>query len=168
MDLLPWVDWAIIGVIVVSALISLKRGFVKEALSLASLVLAVVVARLFGNQLSTLLVDYISVPSVRLLVAYGALFVGTMSVGGMINHLISHVVEMTGLSGTDRMLGMLFGLARGAIIVIVAVAVMARLPVTEDGWWKESRLIPHFAAAADRIQEWIFSSMGEDGGEQTT
>ncbi len=85
----------------------------------------------------------------------------------MINHLISHVVEMTGLSGTDRLLGMIFGVARGAIIVIVAVAILARMPVTEDQWWQESKFIPHFVAAADRMQEWIFSHFDEEG-ERTT
>lgn len=161
MDLLPLVDWLILAVILVSTLISLKRGFVKEALSLATLVISVVVARLFGQQVSSLLVDYISVPSIRLMVAYSALFIATMSVGGMINHLISHVVEMTGLSGTDRLLGMIFGLARGGLITIVAVALLSQMPVTEDSWWQDSKLIPHFALVADSLQEWIFSSAGQ-------
>jgi membrane protein required for colicin V production len=160
MDLLPLVDWLILAVILVSTLISLIRGFVKEALSLATLVISVVVARLFGQQVSSLLVDYISVPSIRLMVAYSALFIATMSVGGMINHLISHVVEMTGLSGTDRLLGMIFGLARGGLITIVAVALLSQMPVTEDAWWQDSELIPHFAVVADLLQEWIFSSAG--------
>jgi membrane protein required for colicin V production len=153
------VDWLIIAVIGVSTLISLKRGFVKEALSLVTLVASVVIARMFGSQVATLLVDYISVPSVRLVSAYGLLFVATMIVGGMINFLISQIVEMTGLSGTDRFLGTLFGFARGAVIIVVAVAVLMRMPVKEDQWWQESMLIPHFITAADSIQEMIF---GED------
>lgn len=160
-DLLPWIDWVILAVIVVSTLISLMRGFVKEALSLATLVAAVVIARLFGSQVSSLLVEYISVPSVRLMVAYGALFIATMSVGGMINHLISHLIEMTGLSGTDRLLGMIFGLARGGLIITVAVAVLSRMPVTEDDWWKSSKLVPHFVAAAETVQGWVFERAGE-------
>jgi membrane protein required for colicin V production len=159
-------DWIFVAIIVVSTLISLKRGFVKEALSLAALIIAVLVARMFGAQVSTLLEDYISVPSARLLVAYGALFIATMSVGGMINHLIAHVVAMTGLSGTDRLLGMIFGLARGALIVVVVVAVLARTPVTEDNWWKRSKLVPHFVSIADTVQEWIFNG-AQDALENT-
>ena len=156
------VDWIIIAVIGVSTLISLKRGFVKEALSLATLVAAVVIARMFGSQVSTLLVEYISIPSVRLVSAYGLLFVATMIVGGMINFLISQLVEMTGLSGTDRFLGTLFGFARGAVIIVVAVAVLMRMPVKEDQWWQESMLIPHFVTAVDSIQQMIFGAEPEN------
>lgn len=154
---LPIIDWVLVAIIAVSTLISLRRGFVKEALSLATLIVAVFVSRMFGGQVSTLLNDYISVPSVRLMVAYGALFIATMSVGSMINHLVSHVIAMTGLSGTDRLLGTVFGLGRGLLIVVVVVAVLARVPVTNDDWYKSSMLIPWFASAGDSIQDWIFS-----------
>ncbi|XOV88380.1 MAG: CvpA family protein [Pseudomonadota bacterium] len=155
-------DWIIVAVIGISALISIMRGFVREALSLVTLIAAVVIARMFGNQVATLLVDYISVPSMRLLASYAGLFIVTMIVGGMINHLVAQLVEMTGLSGTDRLLGMLFGAARGALIVVVAVAVLSRMPVTEDNWWRDSRLIPSFQAAAESIQAMIFGAAEAD------
>ena len=153
------VDWVLLLVVLVSTLISLKRGFVKEALSLGALVIAVFVARMFGGQVATLLGGIIAVPSVRLVVAYGSLFIATLAVGSMINHLISHVVAMTGLSGTDRLLGMVFGLARGLLIIVVIVGVLERAPVTGDNWYKNSYLIPYLASAANRIQEWIFNDI---------
>ncbi len=161
LDILPIVDWLILLVILVSALISLMRGFVREAISLATLVAAVVIARLFGSQVATLLVDYIDQPSLRLLVAYAFLFISTMVIGGMINHLMGGLVDVTGLSGTDRFLGAIFGLARGGLIVVVAVAIMSRMPVAEDNWWQESKLIPSFVNAANSIQDLIFSSLEE-------
>lgn len=165
-DVLPIVDWLILGVIAVSALISLVRGFVREALSLATLVGAIVIARLFGSQVATLFTDYLGEPSLRLLAAYALLFVTTMLVGGMINHLFGGLVDVTGLSGTDRFLGAIFGAARGALIIVVAVAILSRMPVTEDTWWQESKLIPSFVDAANRVQDLIFSSM--DSKEQAT
>ena len=161
MPLMPIVDWVLVAIVVVSTLISLKRGFVKEALSLGALVIAVVVARMFGDQVSTLLEDYISVPSMRLMVAYGALFVATLGVASMINHLIAHVVTMTGLTGTDRLLGMVFGLGRGMLIIVVVVAVLSRAPVTDDEWYRKSVLIPHLSSFADKLQEWIFDRVGK-------
>lgn len=155
-DALPLVDWIIVGIIALSAGISLIRGFVREALSLATLVAAVVVARVFGGQAATLFADYIGEPSLRLLAAYAVLFILTMIVGGLVNHLIGHLVEVSGLSGTDRLLGALFGVARGLLIVVVAVAILARMPVTQDSWWQESRFIPSFVDAANRIQAMIF------------
>lgn len=154
-------DWVLIAIVVVSTLISLKRGFVKEALSLGAWIVAVLIARIFGGQVSTLLEGVVSVPSVRLMIAYGSLFVATLAVGSMINHLISHVVEMTGLSGTDRVLGTVFGLGRGVLIIVIIVAVLTRAPVTDDAWYKRSVLIPHLSSIANKIQEWIFNDIGK-------
>src|SRR5690606_34792426 len=113
-----WADWTIVAILVLSALISVKRGFVREALSLATWVAAILVAMIFGGRLAILLVDHIDTPSLRELVAFTLLFVGTLLVGALVNYVISTLVKVTGLSGTDRLLGMCFGLARGAIIVM--------------------------------------------------
>ena len=91
------VDWAIISVVVISTLISIMRGFVKEALSLGTLIAAILIARLFGNQVADMLVDFISVPSLRLAAAYGGLYLATMIIGGMINYLVYQVVRIAGL-----------------------------------------------------------------------
>lgn len=150
------VDWIFVVIVVVSASISLRRGFVKEALSLGSLVVALLIARIFGGQVSTLLEGLISVPSVRLMVAYAGLFIATLAVGSMISHLISHVVAATGLSGTDRLLGMIFGLGRGLVIIVVIVALLARAPVADDDWYKKSVFVPYLSTTASKVQEWIF------------
>jgi len=146
------VDWGILAVITISTLISIQRGFVKEALSLLTLVAAMIISRLFGSQVSTLLVDVIEVASLRNVAAYIGLFFTTLIVGGLINRLVVQVIRMAGLSGTDRFLGMLFGCARGVLVTVVAVAVLARLGVAEDAWWQQSMLIPHFVALGDWLQ----------------
>jgi len=166
LEILPIVDWVILGIIAVSAVISLVRGFVREALSLATLIGAIVIARVFGSQVATLFDDYISQPSFRLLAANALLFVTTMIVGGMLNHLVAGLIDASGLTGTDRLLGAIFGLARGALIIVIAVAVLSRMPVTEDPWWKASKLIPAFVDAAASIENMIFASRGR--GEQAT
>jgi len=158
-------DWVIIAVIGTSTLISIRRGFVKEALSLATWAVAFVVARLFGTQLATALEGYIDQPSVRIMAAFALLFVATLIVGAMINHLIGELIKLTGLSGTDRLFGMVFGLARGALIIVVFTAVAGLTPLTEDTWWKESKLIPHFQL----VEEWsreTFLGMGDSLGEK--
>ena len=103
-----WVDWAIIAIILVSSLISLRRGFVKEALSLLTWVIAGAVAWLFGGALAHHLQDYISTPSARVISACVILFVVTLLVGALVNFLIGELIRVTGLSGTDRFLGMVF------------------------------------------------------------
>ncbi|MBY4675139.1 CvpA family protein [Marinobacterium arenosum] len=139
-----WADWIILGIIAISSLFSLKRGFMREALSLVTWVAAFVVARLFSDALATLLAPYIQTPSLQLLAAFAILFIATLLVGAVINNLVGMLVDATGLSGTDRMLGVGFGIARGGLLVIALIALVGMTPATEDPWWQESQLIPHF------------------------
>ncbi|WP_312243661.1 CvpA family protein [Stutzerimonas nitrititolerans] len=144
-----WVDWAIVAVIVISSLISLKRGFVKEALSLLTWIIAGVVAWMFGGALSHHLAEFISTPSAQVIAACAILFVATLLVGALVNFLIGELVRVTGLSGTDRFLGMVFGAARGGLLIVVLVGLLSLAPVQEDLWWRESTLVPHFLLVAD-------------------
>ena len=148
-----WADWLIIGIITLSALISVKRGFVKEALSLFIWVTAFVIARTFSFSMATLLTDYIELHSVRLAAAFAILFAATLIIGALVSYLISALVRATGLSGTDRILGMVFGLARGGLIIVIVLALVKHTPVTADLWWRESYLIPQFLM----LEEWSFN-----------
>lgn len=159
--LLTWVDWAIIAIIVISCLISLKRGFVKEALSLVTWIVAGVVAWMFGGALSQHLTDFIEMPSARIIAGCAILFVATLLVGALVNFLISELVRVTGLSGTDRFLGMVFGGARGALLVVVLVGLLSLAPVQQDPWWQQSSLIPHFLLVADWSKNLIVGLAGQ-------
>lgn len=139
-----WADWVIIGILTVSSLISLKRGFVKEALSMANWVLAFLIAMTFRDSLSELLQPHIATPSLRDMVAFALLFALTLIVGAMVNYLIGELVRMTGLSGTDRLFGTIFGFIRGFIVVMaILLIVPGFIAIDEDGWWQESLMIPH-------------------------
>lgn len=145
MATMNWADWAILAIVLISGLFSIRRGFVKEALSLVTWVAAFIVARLFTNSLAVVLTDYIQTPSFRIVAAFGMLFILTLICGALISNLIGVLVEATGLSGTDRMLGMGFGVIRGGLIVVVIVALLGETPAVRDQWWQDSQLIPHFA-----------------------
>ena len=145
-------DGIILFIIAVSALISVRRGFTREAFSLITWVAAFLVARFFGPSLEVLLAPTIETPSVRMATAFGALFAATLVIGAMINHLLGELIRMTGLDGTDRLFGMVFGAARGALLVIVLVAVGAPL-FSEDDWWQGSLLVSEFAMMEDWTRE---------------
>lgn len=146
-----WADLAILSVLLVSSLISIKRGFIKEALSLAGWAAAFVVAMLFHSSLATLFSNFIESPSVREMLAFGVLFAATLVVAAMANYLIGELVRMTGLAGTDRMFGMVFGLLRGIILVLaVVLLVPALIPIDQEAWWEQSSLIPHFLS----MEQW--------------
>ncbi|WP_281645439.1 CvpA family protein [Parendozoicomonas sp. Alg238-R29] len=148
---LIWVDWVIVAVVVISALISLSRGFFKEVLSLVTWIAAVVIAWLFSGSLALMFEEYISIPSLRTIAAAGLLFVATLLTGGIINTVISKLVEVTGLSGTDRALGMVFGALRGVLLVTMLVGIAEYMPVQQDNWWAASTLVPHF----EIVSEWV-------------
>lgn len=148
------IDWIIIGILGISTLISIRRGFIKEALSLLTWIAAVIISRLFAGQFSVLLEPHIETATFRLAASYLILFIGTLMVGGMINHLIGEVVKLTGLSGTDKFLGMFFGLARGGIVVLLVVAgihYIAPEAVKQDDWYQSSMLIPEFVRVVEEL-----------------
>lgn len=155
-----WIDWLITGIIVISALISLKRGFFKEVLSLCTWVAAVFVAWSFGGALAVHFTDYFDTPSVRVMVACGLLFIATLLVGALVNRIIAELVQATGLSGTDRLLGMAFGGLRGCILVILLVGLIGFAPIQQDNAWVNSVLLPHFLLLADWSKQTVFGIVG--------
>ncbi len=146
-----WADWAIVALVLVSALISLLRGFVREALSMVSWALAFFVAVAFHQPVVDLLAPNVTKPYIRDILAYILLFTGTLVLGSLATYLIAEMVKRTGLSGTDRLLGMVFGAARGLIVVLAILVVLPSLlaGIEQDQWWKESRLIPEFLVMKD-------------------
>ncbi|MCM0611906.1 CvpA family protein [Marinobacter sediminum] len=158
MEELIWIDWVVIALITVSTLISLKRGFVKEALSLVTWVGAFILARTFHPQMQTLLESTVETPLVRLIAAFAILFFGTLIVGAIINNMIGHLVRATGLSATDRVLGMGFGLLRGVVVVIVGIAFTRYTPLAQDTWWRESIMINRLAV----VEDWSRRTLGDE------
>lgn len=144
-------DWIIIVVIAVSGGISVIRGFVKEAISLATWILAVWVALMFAPKLSLLLPVSWESPMLRWVVSAIGLFMATLLVGGLANFLVSTMVEKTGLSGTDRALGVVFGILRGIAIVAVLVLLAGETALAQEPWWSGSRLLPLF----EPLAEWM-------------
>ena len=147
---LNWADWTLIVIITLSSLMSLKRGFIKEALSLATWVVAFVVARTFHSHFQTLLVDSIDEPMLRVIAAFSILFVGTLLVGAGVNFMVGALIRLTGLTPVDRMLGVVFGLARGLILSIVVVAVLRLTPLSTSEWWINSVMIENLAI----LEQW--------------
>ena len=143
-----WVDYFILGVIILSGLLSLWRGFVKEALSLATWIAAPVVAILFYEELAPWFERWVSAPSGRLALAFGILLVLVLVLGGLVNYLVGQLVSKTGLSGTDRALGIVFGIARGVMVVGVLVLLAGLTQLPQDPWWQESIFLRHFVDLA--------------------
>jgi len=142
------IDYIILGILLLSTGISFMRGFLREVLSLLAWIAAVWLSVSFTPQLAFLLENQIANDSLRILIAFISLFVSTLIVASLVNFLVSQLVKKTGFSGTDRMIGVIFGLARGAIIVAVIVLVVGFTTVPQETWWQESLLLDHFQTLA--------------------
>ena len=157
-----WVDILIIGVIALSAIISLIRGFVQEAFSLATWIAAFCVAWFFFRPLAAQLEPWIEVQSIRLGVAYGLLLLAVLLLGGILNRFLKMLVDTTGLNGTDRLIGVFFGAARGALVVAILVLLAGLTAFPGDAWWHESSLIPYFQEMALWLKQYLPADIADD------
>lgn len=151
------IDWIIVIVLGFSAIISLIRGFVKEALSLLMWVVAFIVAVSLSPRLEHLLAGWFGHETLRILVAFIGLFAATLIVGGLVNSLIVSLVAKAGLSPIDRLLGTVFGLLRGGILVLAVLLIIPLfIDVSDQQWWNDSALVPHFM----KLEGWAKETFG--------
>jgi len=152
------VDWLIIAVVVLSTLLSLKRGFVKEVLSLLTWVVAFVVSIKFADQMQALLIEQVQNDSIRYIVAFVSLFIASLVVGALVSFLLGSLIQVTGLSSTDRVLGMVFGFARGSLIIVAFISLLSLSPAIEETeFWKTSQLIPQLG----QLNDWTRDMLGK-------
>ena len=145
-------DWAIIAVVSLSILLSLWRGFVREAVSLAGWIAAFVIANMFVVQMEVVLTPWIDNVTGRYVAAFAILFIATLVMANVLGALGSQVVRVTGLSLLDRLLGTAFGFARGIIIVLVVVYLLRQMaPPQNLAWLDQSQLMPH----VDMLGQWM-------------
>jgi membrane protein required for colicin V production len=154
------IDWALVAVLALSTVVSLFRGFFKEAISVCTWVAAVWAAWKFGPQLAGGLTEWLSTSVLRLWAARAIILIGVLFVGGMLNWLFGMLLHRTGLSGTDRVIGMVFGAGRGVILIGLIIVILELMGFNETPWWQESKLIPYAAPVVDTIRH-----AAEDGRE---
>ncbi|GAK87086.1 colicin V production protein [Vibrio ponticus] len=153
-----WLDIVILSVIALSALISLIRGFAKEALSLVIWFGAFFVASQYYTRLAVYFTK-IEDEMFRNGAAIAALFVATLIVGALVNYVIGQLIQKTGLSGTDRVLGIVFGGLRGVLIVAAVLFFIDTFTTLDQSeWWTSSQLVPHFKLIIEPFFEHLQAS----------
>lgn len=150
-----WVDYVMIGIIALSAIIGLARGLIREVIALAVWIVAALAAWMFYVPVAEQLSPWIATPSIRMAAAVLMLVIGVLIIGAIVAYLLSVLVDKTGLTGTDRLLGMVFGAGRGAVLVAFLVFLATLTPIAEDPWWSQSRLLPRFQLLADLMLDMI-------------
>lgn len=152
-----WVDLVVFAIIGMSVLIGLFRGFIKESISLATWILGIWVGLVFSTPVAEMLPVGIESLTVKTAIAFVAIFIVVLLLGGIVNYLAGQLIDKTGLSGTDRLLGMVFGLVRGGLLVSVLVLLANLTNMPAEEWWKDSTALPYF----DEIALWIKGMLPE-------
>ena len=114
-------DALVLAVVLISALLAMIRGFVREVLSIAAWVIAAVVAYMFHDDLVPTVQQYISQPTIALAVSAAAIFFVALIVVSFITMKFSDFVVDSRAGFVDRFLGFLFGAARGVLLIVVAL-----------------------------------------------
>ena len=159
--MLNWADYIILGIIALSVVVGLFRGFFRESVALAAWILAFVVAIWFAEPLAGFLSNWIDRSGIARGVAYVTLFIGVLICGAIVNYLISRLVKASEFAGTDRTLGSVFGLARGVVTVVAMILLLTITDDTskpflpEEGWWQGSTLIHHLEPYARWAHQWL-------------
>ncbi|HQT26920.1 MAG TPA: CvpA family protein [Burkholderiales bacterium] len=153
------IDYAVLAIVIVSVLLGVMRGFVRETLSLAAWFAAFWSANHFSPMLSGMLPQGISGAPLRILVAFAAIFLVTLIVLALLTKLLSGMVKKAGLGWMDGMLGFMFGFARGALIVLVLVLLSGLTSFPESATWQHAQFRGMLETGAVVAGSWLPESM---------
>ena len=117
---MPIIDILIAAAILVSVVVGIFRGFVKEAISIAALLVAIWAALYFGPEAGNISENWFKSEELQMWFGRVLVFLVILSLGGLLGWGISKLVRLSVLSGMDRLLGAVFGVARGILLVAVA------------------------------------------------
>ncbi|MGH8175963.1 MAG: CvpA family protein [Steroidobacter sp.] len=159
------VDYLILAVLVLSMLLGLFRGFVREAIGVLAWLGGVWLAWRYAPWLEPYLGGMIGEPPVSTWAARTLIVIGVLIVGWLVAAALSYFLQHSGLSIlVDRLLGLFFGIVRGAVVVAVFVLLGQFVELDRVEWWKQSRLLPYASELAGWIQ--TFAETGMDALEQ--
>ncbi len=152
-------DYAVLGIIGFSVLLGMLRGFVREALDLAGWVVAFFVARAYGVQAAGMLAEYLPNESLRLVAGFLAVYLLTLLLASLLAIGLSEVVKKVGLGLPDRLFGLLFGCARGVLVVgiLVLLGGMTSLPQRQE--WQDATFSPPLEALVMAAVPWLPKQM---------
>lgn len=147
-------DFLLIVILLASMGVGVMRGFFRELLSMVGWILAIWVAWEYSHLLAPYLGSGLS-PTVKIWAGRIILFIGVLIVALLAGNLVSMIVQRSALSVPDRSLGMLFGFARGIILIGLVVMVAQILQMPDQPWWDDSKLVPYGTAVADWMQQFL-------------
>ncbi|MEO8018476.1 MAG: CvpA family protein [Pseudomonadota bacterium] len=146
------VDYIIIAILIISAVMGLVRGLLREAIAVITWILAIVLAWSFGSSLEPMMGGVLVGSPMRIWAARAIIFVFVLLLGGAVSVILGHFVRVSMFAGMDKFLGFVFGIIRGVVIVGAFTIAIQALRMDEDARWKNSRLMPYAIGVADALR----------------
>jgi membrane protein required for colicin V production len=148
-------DYLLLALLIISAVVGLMRGFLREVIALLAWIIGVLAAWHLGPLLEPHLGGLLAGPQVRPWVARAVLLAAVLLVGAAVGAVSTHFVRLSIFSGMDRLLGFLFGLLRGLIMLGVVVIACQTLQLDGERWWHKSVLIPYGEDVASALRSLV-------------
>ncbi len=156
-------DIVILLVLAVSVLVGFFRGFVKEALSIITWIAAIWLSLRFYKQAGEFFADYVGNELFRNVAGFAAVFLITLFTLSMLTYLIGKISNSTGIKGTDKVLGFIFGIIRGALLVVALMLIGLTFNLDSRQVWHDSKLIPVFMPIVDAVNNVLPEGIRVDG-----
>jgi membrane protein required for colicin V production len=156
-----WLDYFIIGLVLIGFISGFLRGFSLEFFSLVCWLLAIGIGLSYSREFSVFLESNISNPLPKITASFLSLFLITLIVGSFIRVLLGESIKKPGLTFADRLGGMIFGVLHGMVVVLVLVMLAGLTALPDDPWWKESNLLPPFQTYAIWLRDHIPSGLAQ-------
>jgi len=158
---MTWLDYAVLGVFAVSLVLGAWRGLVREVVSILGWVIAFLAANLLAGPLGPAMPDMIPTPELRVAAAYLGIFIASLFVTSLAGLLLSKVVSAVGLGGIDRLLGAVFGAARGVLILLAAALLAGLTSAPRQPYWRDSASGPLLTQAAGILKPLLPQTLAE-------
>lgn len=154
-------DYAVLAVVAMSVLLGLWRGVVSELLALAAWVAAFLAGRAWAGPASGVFTGLVSEPTLRYAAGFAAVVVAVLAAFALARFLMRVLLKAVGLGLADRLLGAVFGVARGLLIVLVVVMLAGMTAVPRASWWQEAVLAPPLETAVIAAKPWLPAEMAK-------
>ena len=148
-------DLIVIGIIGLSTVFAFWRGLIRVVMSLVALIAAVLAAIQFSPVVATMLPALGDNAATRYLAAFALIFIVVALVGALLGWVLSRAIRAIGLGFVDRLLGAVFGVARGVLIVVIAVLLAGLTTLPREEWWQNALLAPPLVIAALSLRPWL-------------
>lgn len=159
---MTWFDWMVVAVVALSALTALARGIVRSLIALVAWVVGLIAAIAWTPTLGGMLPQSASYPFVPYLVVFVLIFIAALVAGALIAMPLRAIINAAGLDFVDRSLGAVFGLARGAVLIIAFTLIAGLTTLPGADWWQNSLFAPTLARSALTLAPWLPRKWADD------